>query len=509
MIAFNNMPANIRTSLFFAEFNSGVPPYSGRSAQIVIGHKTTGGTAVNGILLPYGDSDPNVLFGAGSILSDMVQFARRHDPSGAIYVLPVAEPGGAVARVDTITFTGPATASGTFVRYLAGERISIPVASGDSATQIATRFRDAVNAGYVRFNRRMLWTVTATSTAGVVTLTSNHGGTVGNQFRVDTGLDGNETDPSGVTATVANPTAGAGDVDMSAALAYLNSNAGPWITSAFAATTTILNATQTFLSDAGGGWSPTVQKRAHYTTALSGSLSTLTSFGVARNDPHATVFGVQNFPHPLWCISAALNGVIARSKNIGASITEAIEISRPFQTLVLEGIRPPKSDVDRWSRSDRETLYNNGIAGSVVDAAGLVRLERIITTFQRSAYGSSDTTCLDLETLAQSMYIGAYLRQRIELTYPRCALMDDNPRNLQGVVTPDSALNTCRHVWQELCDGGIGEKAELVKKYMRCERSGDVNRLNFFLPADVVNQLRVFAANVTIYTEFDPNRQVA
>jgi phage tail sheath gpL-like len=509
-IAFNNLSANIRTSLFFAEFNSGVPPYSGSSAQIVIGHKTALGTAVNGILVPYGDSDPNILFGAGSILADMVQFARWHDPVGAIYVLPVAEPGSAVARVDTITFTGPATASGNFVRYIAGERVSIPVAAGDTATQIATRLAAAINAGYVRFNRRMLWTVTATSSAGVVTLTANHGGVVGNQVRIDSGLEGNEVDPAGITVAVANTTAGAGDVDIAAALAYLNSNGGPWITSAFAPTATILNATQTFLSDAGsGGWSPTVQKRAHYTTALSGSLGSLTAFGVARNDPHATVLGVQNYPHPLWCISAALNGVVARSKNIGASITEAIEISRPLQTIVLQGIRPPKSDVDRWSRPDREALYNNGIAACYVDAANVVRVERTVTTFQRNAWGSADATWLDLETLAQSMYIGAYLRQRIETTFPRCALMNDNPLNLQGVVTPESALNVGRHAWQELCDGGIGEKPDLVKKYMKCERSGDANRLNFFLPADVVNQLRVFAANITVYTEFDPNRQVA
>ena len=508
-VAFNNMPAVIRTGLFFAEINAGSPPYSGISTQILIGHKLTGGSAPVGVLQPLGGQDPNALFGAGSILADMAQYARWHDPVGAIYVLPVAEPGGGGADTRTLTFTA-ATVAGTLVRYIAGEKVSIPVAAGDTAAAIATRFAAAVNAGYVRFNKRMLWTVTAAAVAAVVTLTSRHAGTVGKQVRVEAGLEGNEVDPAGVTVTVATGTAGTGDVDVAAALAFLNTIPATWITSAFEATTTILNATSLYLSDAGGGgWSPMVQKRGHFTSVLGGNLAALTAFGAARNDPHATIFGVQNFPHPLWCIAAALNGVIARSKNIGAALTEAIEISRPLQTLPLQGIRAPKVDLDRFNRADRETLLQNGISTFTVDHAGVVRLERIITTYLTNAAGALDTTFLDIETLAQSMYIASYLRQRVETTYPRHVLLDRNPGTLQGVVTPDGARATVVHVYNELYQAGIVEKPELIAKYLIVERSNDGNRLNCFLPVDVANQLRVFAANVTLYTEFDPNRQAA
>lgn len=508
-VSFNNMPADLRTSLFFAEFNAGIPPYSGTSAQVIIGHKLTAGTAPVGLLTPLGGTDPNTLFGPGSILADMAQFARWHDPVGEIYVLPVAEQGGATARVDTVTFTA-ATAAGTLVRYLNGEVISIPVAAGDTGAQIATRFAAAIYAGYVRFSKRMQWTVTATVAGAVVTLTARHSGTVGNQFRLDAGLAGDEIDPPGVTATVANTTPGAGDVDLAAALALLNARDADWITSAFAATATQLDVVKTFLSNSGGGrWAPTVQKGGHYTTAMSGSLATLTTFGATRNDAHVSVVGLSNYPHPIWCVNAAINAVIARSKNLAASITEAIEISRPLRTLALEGIRPPKTDVDRWNDADRNTLYRNGIAGLTVDRDGTVRIERVVTTYQTAPSGVADATFLDVETLAQSQYVGRYLRQRIELTYPRHSLRDDNPRGLQGVVTPDSALNVARHAYFELCDGGVCEKPELVAAAMKCERSADPNRLNFFMPADVANQLRVFAANITIYTEFSSARLVA
>lgn len=508
-VAFNNMSATERTSLFFAEFNAGVSPNTGISTQVLIGHKLSTGTAAAGVLAPLGGTDPNTLFGVGSILADMAQFARYHDPVGAVYVLPVAEPMNAVARVDTVTFTA-ATSAGTFVRYLNGERISFPIAAGNTAAAIAARFAAAVNAGYVRFNKRMNWTMTATVSAAVVTLTSNHGGTVSNQFRLDAALDGDEVEVAGVTATLANVTAGAGDVDLAVALAFINTIPAIWVTSAFPATIAQLGAADSYLSDSGtGAWSPSVQRLGHYTTSLSGSLAALTVFGTARNGAHVTVLGVLNFPHPSWCINAALNGVIARSKNIGATISEAVEISRPLQTLPLQGIRPPKVDTDRWDQADRNSLYNNGIAGYTVDAANVVRLERIITTYQRNAWGSSDTTFLDVETLAQSMYVGRYLRQRIESTYPRCVLMDDNPRGVQGVVTPAAAKATVLHAYIELCNGAICEQPDLIAKYLIVERSSDANRLDCFLPIDVANQLRVFAANVTIYQQFDADVQVA
>ena len=38
-VAFNNMPADIRTPLFFAEVNAGVPPYSGISSTLLFCRK--------------------------------------------------------------------------------------------------------------------------------------------------------------------------------------------------------------------------------------------------------------------------------------------------------------------------------------------------------------------------------------------------------------------------------------------------------------------------------------
>ena len=86
-IAFNQVPADQRASLFLAEFNAGAPPYSGTSRQVITGHKVTGGTAVVGVLVPVGSTDPNAIGGVGSMLAAQNAYARRHDPFGEIYAL--------------------------------------------------------------------------------------------------------------------------------------------------------------------------------------------------------------------------------------------------------------------------------------------------------------------------------------------------------------------------------------------------------------------------------------
>ena len=502
-VAFNNVPANLRTSLFFAEFNAGAAPYSGKSRQVLIGHKRAGSIAalMGSNFINIGSSNPTTLFGYGSMLADMALYARRMDPNGEIYALIVDEPTGGTAATGTITFTGPASASGNLTRYIAGEPVTIPVAAGDTATTIATRFTAAVAAGYVKFNIRMGFPVSAVAAAGVVTLTAMHTGSKGNAIRIDSALTAGDVDPTGVTVTTVAMNGGAGEVDLAAALAALGPANAEWICGPWN-TPTQFSVQQDFLSDAGTGrWAPTVQKQGHYITVYDGSLTALTALGNTMNDRHKTIMGLRNVPHAPWCWAAAINGAVARSKNLGAALSEAIEIARPLQTIILEGLRPPKSTLDHWGDADRNSLYNNGIAAYKV-IAGQVQLERLVTTYQTNPFGTPDITFLDLETLAISAYVGRYMRARIEGLFPRHALKDTNPRNLQGVVTPDQARRAEIHAYQELCDqGGVCDNADLFAKYLICERSSDSSRLNSFLPVQVAGQLRVFAANITIYNQ--------
>lgn len=504
-VAFNNMPGDIRVPLFYAEVNAGVPPYSGTSRLLLIGRKLAGGSATPMTARNLGSSDPTTLFGAGSMLADMAIAARWHNPVGEIWVLPVTDPAGAVAATGTIAITGTATAAGTLVRYIAGERVSAPVAIGDTAAVVATNLVAAIGRGFTKYGRAMSHPVTASASTGTVTLTARHAGTEGNAIRVEAGLDGDEVDPAGLTVTIASATltGGSGDIDMATALASLGAEPFDWIAGPYASTAH-LNAVQSFLSDSGSGrWSPTVGLDGHYITYLNGNLSTLTSFGAGRNDRHVTIKGALNSPNTPW-LHAAIDGAItAFSKNLGRSISEAVEIARPLHTLVKQGIRPPKASSDRWAVADRDSLYRNGIAADVVRADGRVAIDRMVTTYRSNDWGQPDITFLDVETLAIAAYVKRYLKTRITSLYPRHVLKDDNPRNVQGIVTPKQIRAALIHAYRELFEAGLVEKPELFAQYLIVERSGDPNRVNAYLPVDVANQFRVFAANITIFPELN------
>lgn len=507
-VAFNNMPGDIRVPLFYAEVNAGVPPYSGTSRLLLIGRKLAGGSATSAVPRNLGSSDPTTLFGAGSMLADMAAAARWHNPVGEIWALPVADPAG-VAATGTVVIAGTATAAGTLVRYIAGERVAVSVAVGDTATVVGAALAVAIARGFTKYGRAMSHPVTAVNVTGTVTLTARHLGTEGNSIRLESGLDGDEVDPAGLTITIASATltGGTGDVDMAVALAALGAEPFDWIAGPYASLTQ-LNAVRDFLSDSGAGrWSPTVSLDGHYITYLNGNLAALTAFGAARNDPHTTIKGGLNYPNTPWLHAAIDGAIVAFSKNLGRALSEAVEIARPLQTLVKQGLRGPKATVDQWKLSDRDSLYRNGIAADVVRADGQVAIDRMVTSYLTNSWGQPDITFLDIETLAIAAYVKRYLKTYITSLYPRHVLKDENPRRMQGVVTPAQIKGAILHAYQELGGAGLVEKFDLFAQYLIVERSADPNRVNAYLPVDVANQFRVFAANITIFPEL--NDQIA
>ena len=135
-------------------------------------------------------------------------------------------------------------------------------------------------------------------------------------------------------------------------------------------------------------------------------------------------------------------------------------------------------------------------------STGRSSLDRVVTTYQTNSYGQPDITWLDVETRAQMVYFVRYNRQRITQVFGRKALADDNPTNNPGIVTPKIIKAECIHIYKELEAGGLVENSTAFAQALVVERSSDPNRINAYLPIDVVNQLRVFAANVTTFLQY-------
>jgi phage tail sheath gpL-like len=498
-VSFNQIPAGVRVPFAYFEINAGQSPYQASSRVLLIGQKTGAGSAPANAPIRI-DGDPTALFGAGSMLADMAVYARQGLPLGEIWALPIADPGG-VAAIKTVSVgVGIAGNAGALVLYIQGEKIQINVAAADANTDVATNLTAAINAGYIKFGRKMTFPVLAAvdgAVASKINLTARNVGTLGNKIAVDKDLIGNE----GTLAqylTIASPTAGTLVPSLAAGLAALGDTEYDWIGGPYADTVS-LDAIKAFLVDR---WSPMHQTYGNYATALFDTFGNLAAAGAARNDPDTEIMGVAQSSSAPWVWAAATAAALRKAKDLGATVDHAVEISRPVQTLELVGVKPPKLGSDRFTRTQRDQLYHDGVSGFTVDADGTVRLDRVITTYQTNSAAQPDITWLDVDTRAQMVYFVRYMRQRIAQTYPRHALADDNPTNRPGIVTPAQIKAELIHAYKELERGGLVENSSLFAQSLVVERSEDPSRINAYLPADVVNQFRVFAANTTTFLQF-------
>ncbi len=101
--------------------------------------------------------------------------------------------------------------------YVGRTRVQAPVTNGDNVTMIASSIQDAINAVPAL-------PFTASSSAGVVTLTARHKGLCGNEIPVSLnyyGFGGGEVLPAGVQIAVATGTAGTGAPVLTGAVAAM------------------------------------------------------------------------------------------------------------------------------------------------------------------------------------------------------------------------------------------------------------------------------------------------
>ncbi|SFM76442.1 phage tail sheath subtilisin-like domain-containing protein [Methylobacterium pseudosasicola] len=509
-VEFNNTPGDVLVPAFMVEFNAGPPNYSGTSRQVILGRALPGSpAALRGLPINVGSQNPNALCGLGSIGAEQILYARQQNPLGEMLFIDATPQVGAspAASVGALSFAGTATATGTITRYLGGERYDVNVGIGDTAATVAAAFVAKFAQGYTKFNVRMLAPVSGavkaggTATATDVTLTARHPGTETNGWRIEEGLDGDEMEVPGITVAITPMASGTGDVDLAAVLAKLGGQNADWLCGPYS-TTAQLNVVRDFLSDAGSGRSsPLVGLLGHYTTHNHGNLSTQTTFGQTRNDRHVTLAGIHQWPQAAWCISASLGGEIAFLKNLGRSLAVAVEIARPMQTRVLRGLRQPKDPNAIFAQADRDSLLRNGISTFTATADGQMACDRIVTTYRVNPSGLSDRTWLDIEDIAIAAYSARYFKNKIAGTYPRSAFMEDNPANLQGVVTPTDLEQISVHAATDLHRAGIIRQLDLFVQNMRIFPDYANDRANYYLPITAAAQLRINAVNQTSYLD--------
>lgn len=487
-ISFNQIPANLRVPLFYAEMdNSQAGYFTQNKRTLLIGQKLAAGAgAVNTPLLVASSDQAKQLFGVGSMLARMHQTYRQQDSFGEVWCIAVADAGAGVAATGTITVTGPATGAGTINVYVAGQRVQVGVAAADSANAIASAINTAINAATDL-------PVTSTVATNVVTLTCRWKGATGNDIQIGDsfrGQAGGEALPAGVSLAYTGSgflaTGATNPTLTSGAIAAMGEEEYDYIVHPYTDTTS-LDAIDAELNDTTGRWAYNRQVYGHAYSALRGNLATLQAAGVLRNGQHHTIAGVDlDTPSPVWEYAAAYAGANAAALNV--------DVARPTQTLPLNGILVPRPG-KRFLWNERQVLLNYGIATSFV-SGGVLRVERAITTYQRNTWNQPDPSYLDSETMHTSAHVIRFLRSRITQKYPRHKLADDGTRfgAGQAIVTPNVIRGELVAAYSDLELDGIVENGEAFRAALIVERNANnPNRLDVLLPPDYVNQLRIFA----------------
>lgn len=482
-ISFNQIPSNIRVPLVYIEFDNtravqGTPQIMHKI--LVLGQRLTTGSVAAGVPVRVtSEAQAEEFFGRGSMLAAMFKALKGANRYTESWAIALDDNATGVAATGSITFGGAPTESGTLNIYVAGSRVQVAIASGQTSGAIATACAAAVNADTAL-------PVTA-AVDGVdpnkVNLTARHKGEAGNTLDLRINYYPGEKTPKGLTVAIAAMAGGAGNPDVAPAITAMGAE---WWNTIIMPYTDAANLTA-LEAELADRWGPTRMIDGIAYTAYRGTHAATGTFGSGRNSKHVSCIGTSIAPQPPY-IWAAVYGAVA-----AASLS--IDPARPLQTLPLTGLLPPAIK-DRWTLEERNLLLYDGIATFSVDAGGQVLIEREVTMYQVNSFGVEDPSYLDVTTPATLSYIRFATRARITQKFSRHKLADDgtNYGPGQAIVTPKVIRAELIALMRELEEAGLVENLDRYKQELLVERNAnDRNRIDVLSPPDIVNQFRIYA----------------
>jgi phage tail sheath gpL-like len=482
-VSFNHIPDNLRLRLYWAEMDpSRAGTFSNNRRLLILGHGA--GNAVDNTLYRAGSAaSVRARTGRGSMLDRMLVKLREANGFDDAWFIDVPEPSAGVKAAGTILVTAAATAAGTLYLYIAGQKLSIAIASGDAVGTIATKISAAVNAA-------LDLPVVGTVDTATVTLTCRWKGVTGNDIDIRfnyLGTLGTEAFPAGVAFTVTPMSGGSGVPDLATAFAALGDEEFETIVHCWtdSASLNAFDAEWGHSDDGRWGWQR--QLYGHVWSARNGSFGDLSTFGDARNGGEQSTWGLYGSPTPPWERAAVLGGVVNRA------LME--DPARPLGTLSLPGVLAPV-EADRFTKAEKNALLYDGITVADENADGTMQIQQVITHYQRNAYGLEDNALLKVNTKATYAYVMRSQRLRITQRFPRHKIANDGTRfgPGQAITTPSGIKGEIYAHYREMEWLGLVENAEQAMKNTIVERDADnPDRVNMLYAPDFVNQFDIFA----------------
>lgn len=478
-IQFNEIPVNWQVPGVYVEIDNsgavqGTPAL--RKPVLLVGLRRTTGTIAAEVVKPItAASQGAIYFGRGSQLAQMIEAFFAVNENAEVYAVALNEDAAGVKASDTITVTGPATEDGS-INFIAGNRrVAVAVANGDSANTIAASIKAAFDdepdlpfAGAVADN--------------VVTNTAHHKGAYGNDLSIVHSYYTGQKLPAGVGLTITDFASGATNPDIADAIAALG---GEYYYTIVTGWTDDGNM-DTLEAELEDRWGPMEAIPGHAIAAYRDDYAGSQTYGDARNSAFSTVLATSLSPTPPWMCAAILAAVEVAQN----------DPARPRQNKKLPGMLAP-AVADRFTMTERNLLLLDGMATYKIEAGDCI-IERMVTTYQ-TKNGVADPSYHDIETMRTLAYLRYSLSSRFLLKYPDAKLANDGTNFGPGqvVVTPKIARGEVLALFSEWERDGLVEGREQFAEQLVVERDANApTQLNIFLPPDLINQLRVTAAQI-------------
>ena len=483
-ISFLSVPLGTKVPAVFVEFDSS-KAQQGAAIKVfnalMIGQKLSDGTKPAGqIDKVTSASQARKFYGKGSQLFHMAEtFIGQNSGLNELNMISLVD-GGAVKSTGAYELTSVPTAAGTLSVMLAGRRYRVGVASGEANAVSISNLVDEITADEDR-----LVDVVINATPEIMDITARNGGEVSNDLDVRENFFEGEELPEGMASTITVMSGGSGNPDIASVITAMGETQFDVIMMPYSDSANLL-LMKTELVDR---WGPIRQNDGHLFICRKESFAAFDTFLDGRNNEQETVMNIAG-PTPTFQWAA----------NIGAQVAANAQIdpARPFQTLPLSQVLAPK-DTEQFIFSERNLTLVAGGSTYNVDTGGTVRIERLRTTRIENEFGALDEALADLNPKLTLSFLRFDFRTLMLLKYPRHKLSNDGTRfgSGQAVITPliGKAEAVARfELWEEL---GLVEGFDQFKRDLIVERnSQDVTRLDFLLPPDLINQLRIVGVQI-------------
>lgn len=476
MITFNTISSNKRTPTSHFEFDGSraLSAQQNGIRALICGIKLSAGATAE--LVPkqlFGELDADGHWGTGSQIAEMARAFKKLNPDVELWGIGIDAASGGTAGTVTITVTGPSTAAGTVSLMVDGRLVETAVASGASASTIATAIDAAIKA-HAEYGRMQY---TSGVSSAVVTLTRRWAG-------LDTNLpmlnyNPTEALPAGVGVTIAVGTAGATNPDMAEIIAAMGEVQYDVIAMPFNDATNLGLLEAELLSRFGGER----QIDGVGFAAGFGSLSTLTTLGNSRNSKHLSILDAGVSPHATWIWAAEYAALAARHYQTPAEGFTG--------SAYRMNVKPPLVAARRL-QSERNGLLYDGISTHIADAGGNVYVERAITTYQTNSSSIPDATYLNVELLQQLSNVRKSRRNHVQVKFEGFMLAASSaglPPGLK-VMTPELLKGDAIGQFEDWRNRGWvqGTTQSFADAYANEIDATDPNRMREQLAPHMMNQ---------------------